>query len=150
MAAVIGVEKKRNDHFDDQSHTQVGQLVEALMSNGPVEFAADSTPDVNLKRKLHRALRINVVHDPKAIPPKFHQLAAKAAGTSILFSHPITFAKVHGALKDLDPENKEKFGSEYLTVSARLYEAARARPSERRNAALLKEAQGRLWFRLRL
>lgn len=106
-----------------------------------------------LPRLLCHRLRIDVVQDEDAIPQKFVDAAAReraAGNTDACWQEPYTFEKV---VKGLERAGK-KHGSRFLVEPSKegnaLIESASADPADERNQRALVEAQGRLWFRLRL
>lgn len=113
----------------------------------------DFTLPAELPRLLCHRLRIDVVQDEDAIPKKFSDAAAReraTGNTDACWQEPYTFEKV---VEGLALEGKNH-GSRFLVEASKEGNALIARassdPTDRLHRRILIEAQGRLWFRLRL
>jgi len=126
--------------------TAEGNPPENLMPTG-FELPAE------LPRLLSHRLRIDVVQDEDAIPKKFVDAAVRerASGSNDwCWQQPYSFEKV---IEGLAREGK-KHGSRFLVDASKegnaLMDSALANPNDLKSQRTLIEAQGRLWFRLRL
>jgi len=145
MSAVLDGEE-----YQAQTGNDAERLVQALIENESPWLRPFNPNKPLLKRKLHRALRVNIVKDPKAVPPKYSKLTARSRSGASCFGPSASFAQIHDAEMAHDSKKYEQFGSEYQTNASSLYNGAVADPKDVKNAVFLLEAQGRLWFRLRL
>lgn len=106
-----------------------------------------------LPRLLCHRLRIDVVQDEDAIPRKYAAAAVRerARGNADPCWHePYTFEKVVEGLEHEGKAHGSRFLVEASTEGNSLIEDAIANPDDQKKRRVLVEAQGRLWFRLRL
>lgn len=106
-----------------------------------------------LARLLFHYLRIDVVQDEDTIPRKFLAAAARerASGNpDPIWQEPYTSEKVIAGLAHEGKSHGSRFLVEASKEANAMLKTAAQAPTSKRNARILAEAQGRLWFRLRL
>lgn len=111
------------------------------------------TLSAELPRLLCHQLRIDVVQDEDAIPRKYVAAAARErarGNTNPCWQEPYTFGKVIEGLVHEDKSHGSRFLVEASKEGNAIFEEAAKDASCQKNRRILMEAQGRLWFRLRL
>ncbi|MBN2973432.1 hypothetical protein JW805_15590 [Roseomonas aeriglobus] len=111
------------------------------------------TLPAELPRLLCHRLRIDVVQDEDAIPRKYVAAAARErarGNTDPCWQEPYTFGKVIEGLVHEDKNHGSRFLVEASKEGNAIFEKAAKNASCQKNRRILIEAQGRLWFRLRL
>lgn len=151
----VGIsEESKRDQSGAEHHWADQIVIDTAHGNPPEDLMpADFTVPAELPRLLCHKLRIDVVQDEDAIPRKFADAAARereAGNTDACWQEPYTFDKFIEGFGD----EAKKHGSRFLVEASKegnaLIKKASADPVDQCNRRILIEAQGRLWFRLRL
>ncbi|MES2337111.1 MAG: hypothetical protein V4537_03320 [Pseudomonadota bacterium] len=136
------------------SNSWAEDIVKATAAGRP---PADLMPQgyhvpAELARLLFHFLRIDVVQDEDAIPRKFWTAARERANGNPdpIWQEPYTSEKVIMGLAHEGKSHGSRFLVEASKEASAMLRIAAEEPTAPRNARILAEAQGRLWFRLRL
>lgn len=153
VAKGVSADGKPVPHLSSTSWAE--EVVKATAAGRP---PADLMPQgyhlpAELARLLFHFLRIDVVQDEDAIPRKFRDAAARerANGNPYpIWQEPYTSQKVIMGLTLEGKSHRSRFLVEASKEASAMLKTAAKTPTSPQNARILVEAQGRLWFRLRL
>lgn len=125
--------------------------VEALLNGDTPRIPKGAEKDAMLPRAMHRAYRMTIVHDDREVPKLYLQEAEKRRGSGdALWEPPVTFDKVYAALLVMKATTETVLISDYAKQARAMMDTAEEKPDTPEKARHRLQADGRLWFRLRL